>query len=56
VKDDKVVAQEVLFNQFGRVHDVIQGPDGLLYVTFQLPGQVMSASTAGMVGRLVPQK
>jgi glucose/arabinose dehydrogenase len=56
VKDDKVVAQEVLFNQFGRIHDVIQGPDGLLYVTFQLPGQVMSASTAGMVGRLVPVK
>ena len=56
VKDDKVLAQEVLFNQFGRIHDVIQGPDGLLYVTFQLPGQVMSASTAGMVGRLVPQK
>jgi glucose/arabinose dehydrogenase len=56
VKDDKVLAQEVLFNQFGRIHDVIQGPDGLLYVTFQLPGQVMSASTAGMVGRLVPVK
>jgi glucose/arabinose dehydrogenase len=54
VKDDKVTAEEVLFNQFGRIHDVIQGPDGLLYVTFQLPGQVMSASTAGMVGRLVP--
>jgi len=51
-----VLAQEVLFNQFGRIHDVIQGPDGLLYVTFQLPGQVMSASTPGMIGRLVPVK
>ncbi len=47
-------AQEVLFNQFGRVHDVIHGPDGLLYVTLQLPGQVMSDSTPGMVARLVP--
>jgi glucose/arabinose dehydrogenase len=56
VKDNKVTAQEVLFNQFGRVHDVVQGPDGLLYVTLQLPGQVMSASTPGMVARLVPLK
>ncbi len=56
VSGDKVTAQEVLFNQFGRVHDVIQGPDGLLYVTFQQPGQVMSASTMGSVARLVPVK
>ena len=46
--------QEVLFNQFGRVHDVVQGPDGYLYVTFQLPGQPMAASTPGMVARLIP--
>jgi len=56
VKGDKVTAQEEVFNQFGRVHDVIQGPDGLLYVTLQAPGQVMSASTPGMVARLVPVK
>ena len=53
-KGDTVTNQEVVFNQFGRVHDVIQGPDGLLYVTLQLPGQVLSASTPGMVARLVP--
>ena len=53
---NKVVAQEQVFNQFGRVHDVIIGPDGLLYVTLQLPGQSLSASTPGMVGRLVPVK
>ena len=52
----KVVAQEAVFNQFGRVHDVIVGPDGLLYVTLQLPGPSLSASTPGMVGRLVPVK
>jgi len=56
IKDRQVTGQEVLFNQFGRVHDVVQGPDGLLYVTLQLPGQVMSASTPGMVARLVPLK
>jgi glucose/arabinose dehydrogenase len=54
VKDDKVLAQEVVFNQFGRVHDVIQGPDGFLYVTLQLPGQSLSQSTPGMVARLIP--
>ena len=52
----KVVHQEAVFNQFGRVHDVIVGPDGLLYVTLQLPGQVLSQSTPGMVARLVPVK
>jgi aldose sugar dehydrogenase len=47
--------QEVIFNQYGRVHDVVQGPDGYLYVTLQLPGQPMSASTPGMIARLIPQ-
>jgi glucose/arabinose dehydrogenase len=56
IKDGKVLSEEQVFNQFGRVHDVIQGPDGLLYVTLQLPGQVLSASTPGMVARLVPVK
>ena len=56
IKDGKVLHEEPVFNQFGRVHDVIQGPDGLLYVTLQLPGQVLSQSTPGMVARLVPVK
>ena len=43
-----------MFNQFGRVKDVVRRPDGLLYVTLQLPGQVLSQSTPGMVARLVP--
>ena len=56
IQGDKVTAQEQVFNQFGRVHDVIVGPDGLLYVTLQLPGPVLSASTPGMIARLVPVK
>jgi glucose/arabinose dehydrogenase len=56
IKDGKVLHEEQVFNQFGRVHDVIQGPDGYLYVTLQLPGQVLSQSTPGMVARLVPVK
>jgi glucose/arabinose dehydrogenase len=51
-----VTHQEVVFNQFGRVHDVIVGPDGYLYTTLQLPGRVLSASTPGMVIRLIPVK
>jgi glucose/arabinose dehydrogenase len=51
---DKVIHQEAVFNQFGRVHDVVIGPEGYLYVTLQLPGKVVSDSTPGMVARLVP--
>jgi aldose sugar dehydrogenase len=56
IANGKVTHEEQVFNQFGRVHDVIQGPDGYLYVTLQLPGQVLSASTPGMVARLIPVK
>ena len=54
VSGDKVTHQEEVFNQFGRVHDVIIGPDGYLYVTLQVPGQVLSQSTPGMIARLIP--
>ena len=55
----KVVHQEVVFEQFGRVRAVTSGPDGLLYVLLQNPtgsgtGVGLSASTPGMVIRLVP--
>jgi glucose/arabinose dehydrogenase len=59
IKGRQIVAQETLFKEFGRVRDVIAGPDGLLYVLVQNPtgggtGVELSASTAGMVIRLVP--
>jgi glucose/arabinose dehydrogenase len=55
----KIVSQEPLFQEFGRVRDVTTGPDGLLYVLLQNPtgagtGLALSAATAGMVIRLVP--
>jgi glucose/arabinose dehydrogenase len=56
VRGNQVTHQEQVFNQFGRVHDVIIGPDGYLYVTLQLPGQSLSQSTPGMVARLIPVK
>ena len=57
----KVVRQEAVFQQFGRVRAVTTGPDGLLYVLLQNPtgsgtGLGLSASTPGMVIRLVPEK
>jgi glucose/arabinose dehydrogenase len=55
----KVIHQEAVFEQFGRVRAVTTGPDGLLYVLLQNPtgsgtGVGLSASTPGMVIRLVP--
>ena len=42
--DGKVTHQEVLFKNVGRVRDVVSGPDGYIYVTFD----------GGRVARLVP--
>ncbi len=59
ISERKVIHQEVVFEQFGRVRAVTTGPDGLLYVLLQNPtgsgtGVGLSASTPGMVIRLVP--
>ena len=57
----KVVHQEPVFQQFGRVRAVTTGPDGLIYVILQNPtgagtGLGLAASTPGMVIRLVPSR
>jgi glucose/arabinose dehydrogenase len=54
VKGRQVLHQEVLFNSYGRVRDIVTGPDGLLYVALQVPGPSVSASSPGIVVRLVP--
>ena len=58
ISQEKVVKQEVLFAQFGRVRDIVQGPDGYLYVALQSPtggqGVPLSAATPGMIVRLLP--
>jgi glucose/arabinose dehydrogenase len=51
---DKVTHQEVVFDNLGRVRDIIVGPDGLFYVATALPGQRLSDTTEGYVLRLVP--
>jgi glucose/arabinose dehydrogenase len=58
IDGDKVTHQEVLFSQYGRVRDIVQGPDGYFYVALQEPtgvnGVSLSASTPGTVTRLIP--
>jgi glucose/arabinose dehydrogenase len=61
IKGRKVVAQEVLFQKYGRVRAVTTGPDGLLYVLLQNPtggntGVGLSAATPGALIRLAPLK
>ena len=55
ISGDTVTHQEAVFNQFGRVRDVVVGPDGYLYVLLQRPGKVVSDSTPGTVARLLPE-
>jgi glucose/arabinose dehydrogenase len=53
---DKVLHEEIIFKGFGRVRDVIVGPDGFLYVALNLPGVRLSDNTPGMIIRLVPRQ
>ena len=56
---DRVVHQEVIFDQLGRVRDIAQGPDGYLYIALQnptgVPGVRLSDPTPGRIIRLIPQ-
>lgn len=59
VKGRRVVAQEILFAQLGRVRAMATGPDGLLYVLITEPtgsgtGVEVGAPVPGAVVRLVP--
>ncbi len=54
IAGDRVRHQEVLFNEYGRVRDIILGPDGLLHVALSLPGARLSDTTPGVIIRLVP--
>ena len=58
ISGDKVTHQEVLFAEFGRVRDIVQGPDGYFYIELQNPtgvnGISLAASTPGALIRLVP--
>jgi glucose/arabinose dehydrogenase len=47
IVDKKVVSQEIIFKDVGRVRDVATGPDGLIYIVLNGPDRIM---------RLVPAK
>lgn len=46
VRDGKLVDQEVLFKGIGRVRDVTNGPDGLLYVVLNKPDKIVRLEPA----------
>ena len=63
VKGPTITAQEIVFDQFGRVRDIVQGPDGYFYIALQNPTGIpnpaggnlpLSASTPGRIVRLMP--
>ncbi len=59
VKNDQILSRELLLDRVGRVRDVKQGPDGMLYILLQnptgnTPASGMTNGNVGMVVRLVP--
>ena len=56
IENDKVTHQEVVFDNLGRIRDIIIGPDGYFYVATALPGRGLADTTVGFVLRLVPVK
>lgn len=59
VKGESIISRELLLDQAGRVRDVKQGPDGLLYLCLQNPTGNTPASgitngNVGVIVRLVP--
>jgi hypothetical protein len=44
----------VIFKGYGRVRDVVVGPDGYVYVALNIPGIRLSDSMPGLIIRLVP--
>ncbi len=59
IEGRQIVAQEPVYEQFGRTRMLAVGPDGLFYILLQNPtgagtGTIISDSTPGMIIRLVP--
>jgi glucose/arabinose dehydrogenase/mono/diheme cytochrome c family protein len=51
IKDRQILSQETIFQDYGRVRDVVQGPDGLLYLLLQ---NMNGDPKGGSIVRLVP--
>jgi glucose/arabinose dehydrogenase len=44
IEQDRVIHQETILKNAGRVRDVACGPDGLIYVVLNRPGMVLRLS------------
>jgi glucose/arabinose dehydrogenase/mono/diheme cytochrome c family protein len=53
IKGRQIAAQETLIQGYGRIRDVVQGPDGLLYLLLQ---NMNGDPKGGSIVRLVPTK
>jgi glucose/arabinose dehydrogenase len=53
IADRRIASQETLFQDYGRVRDVLTGPDGYLYVLLQ---NMNGDPKGGSIIRLVPAK
>jgi glucose/arabinose dehydrogenase len=47
IVDRKVVEQEIILKNIGRVRDVAAGPDGLVYVVLNQPDRIVRLLPAG---------
>ena len=59
ITKDQVTKQEVIFDNLGRVRDIVQGPDGYFYIALQNPtggtsGVGLATATPGKLIRLTP--
>jgi len=41
IKDDKVISQEIILKNYGRVRDIEVGPDGAIYVLLNNPDMLI---------------
>jgi glucose/arabinose dehydrogenase len=46
IKDGKVIHQEVLLNNIGRMRNVTESPDGFIYVSLESPGMIIKLTPA----------
>lgn len=54
LEGDKVVKEEVVFRGWGRIRDIVTGPDGYLYLALHVSGPSVTTNTPGKIVRLVP--
>ena len=46
IEKDRVIHEEIILKNYGRVRDVSSGPDGAIYVVLNEPGRVLRLTRA----------